>query len=181
MSIHSFRLFLIIIFSIVALALIIIGIIIFIKWRKKRKKEDLTLSRNSINEINLKTSRNEPVSNRHIYNNNNNINNDGNNINNNINNNSISKKVKKEKDFLTKEMKINGYLDCFLKPVKYSLINVFNESCPIDLIPFNENEEVSVTKCLHAFHYNCIKKYLLENENHHEYKCPICLTVLFEV
>ena len=97
------------------------------------------------------------------------------------NNNSIQKKVKREKDFLSKEMKINGYLECFLKPVKYSLINVFNESCPIDLIPFNENEEVSVTKCLHAFHYNCIKKYLLENDNHHEYKCPICLTVLFEV
>ena len=161
MKINSFRLFLIILLSLVVLALIIIGIILIVKCYKKRKKEDLTLS----NEINRKTSTRETIPNIHIYN----------------NNNSIQKKVKKDKDFLSKEKKINGYLECFLKPVKYSLINVFNESCPIDLIPFNENEEVSVTKCLHAFHYNCIKKYLLENENHHEYKCPICLTVLFEV
>ncbi len=167
MKINSFRLFLIILLSLVVLALIIIGIILIVKCYKKRKKEDLTLSTNSINEINRKTSIREPIPNIHIYNNN--------------NNNSIQKKVKKEKDFLSKEKKINGYLECFLKPVKYSLINVFNESCPIDLIPFTEKEEVSVTKCLHAFHYNCIKKYLLENENHHEYKCPICLTVLFEV
>ena len=168
MKIDSFRLFLIILLSLVVLALIIIGIIIYVKWYKKRKKkkEYLTSSRNSISEINQKTSIREPIPNIHIYMN---------------NNNSIQKKVKREKDFLSKEMKINGYLECFLKPVKYSLINVFNESCPIDLIPFNENEEVSVTKCLHAFHYNCIKKYLLENDNHHEYKCPICLTVLFEV
>ena len=71
----------------------------------------------------------------------------------------VPKKLKKEKDFLSKEMKIKGYLDCFLKPVKFSLIKVYNESCPIDLIPFNEIDEVSVTKCLHAFHYNCIKNY----------------------
>ena len=78
-------------------------------------------------------------------------------------------------------MRINAYCDCFLKPVKYSLIKVYNESCPIDLIPFSPDDEVSVTKCLHSFHYNCIKKYLLENEDHNKLKCPICLTVLLEL
>ena len=78
-------------------------------------------------------------------------------------------------------MRINAYCDCFLKPVKYSLIKVYNESCPIDLIPFSPDDEVSVTKCLHSFHYNCIKKYLLENKDHNKLKCPICSTVLLEL
>ena len=33
-----------------------------------------------------------------------------------------------------------------------------------DLIKFDENNLISVTKCNHGFHYDCIKKYLFENE-----------------
>ena len=172
MKIDSIRIFLIIILSLAGLALIIIGIILLIKKFKKSKNEEIISEEkhnsNSNNEIRITSSIVAPI----------NLHTSVHQFNNDIN---IPKKDKKEKDVLTKEMKIKGYLDCFLKPVKYSLIKVYNESCPIDLIPFIENDEVSVTKCLHAFHYNCIKKYLLENENHNEYKCPICLTVLFEV
>ncbi len=172
MKIDSVRIFLIIILSLAGLALIIIGIILLIKRFKKSKNEEIISevkhNNNSNNEIKLASSVVSPI----------NLHTSVHQFDNDINK---QKKEKREKDILTKEMKIKGYLDCFLKPVKYSLIKVYNESCPIDLIPFNENDEVSVTKCLHAFHYNCIKNYLLENENHNEYKCPICLTVLFEV
>ena len=171
MKIDSFRLFLIILLSLAALALIIIGIVLLIKYFKKSKKV-VIISNSNNDSINAVKNNGASVI-EHIS-----INTSVNNFNETTN---IPKKVKKEKDFLSKEKKIKGYLDCFLKPVKFSLIKVYNESCPIDLIPFNEIDEVSVTKCLHAFHYDCIKKYLLENENHNEYKCPICLTPLFEV
>ena len=173
MVINIFRLFLIIIICLVCLVLIIIGIIYIVKCYKKNKTKDILPLNSSINSIGP-SSVEKQISIIRTTHNNNNINN------NNNNNNIIQKKIKK-KDYLTKEMKINAFCDCFLKPVKFSLIKVFNESCPIDLVPFKENEEVSVTKCLHAFHYNCIKKYLLENENNNELKCPICLTVLLEM
>ena len=171
MKIDSFRLFLIILLSLAALALIIIGIILLIKWFKKSKKVVIISNSNndSINVVNKNASSITDSITIHTS------------VNNFNERNNVPKKLKKEKEILSKEMKIKGYLDCFLKPVKFSQIKVYNESCPIDLIPFNENDEVSVTKCLHAFHYDCIKKYLMENENHKEFKCPICLTLFFEV
>ena len=157
MEINSFRLFLIIIICLVILVIIIIGIIYIVKWYRKMKKKDISHLDSSVNSTGTSSVEN-PIS-RIV----------------------ITHQKKNKKDFLTKEAKINAFCECFLKPVKYSLIKVFNESCPIDLIPFKENEEISVTKCLHAFHYNCIKKYLLENEKNNEFKCPICLTVLLEM
>ena len=157
MEINSFRLFLIIIICLVILVIIIIGIIYIVKWYRKMKKKDISRLDSSVNSTGTSSVEN-PIS-RIV----------------------ITHQKKNKKDFLTKEAKINAFCECFLKPVKYSLIKVFNESCPIDLIPFKENEEISVTKCLHAFHYNCIKKYLLENEKNNEFKCPICLTVLLEM
>ena len=105
MKIDSFRLFLIILLSLVVLALIIIGIIIYVKWYKKRKKkkEDLTSSRNSISEINQKTSIREPIPNIHIYMN---------------NNNSIQKKVKREKDFFIKRNENKWLFGMLLKTCK---------------------------------------------------------------
>ena len=93
----------------------------------------------------------------------------------------VRKILKKVDDELNKllALRIKAYLDCFLKPVKYNLINVYNDSCPIDLVKFQENNDISVTKCHHGFHYNCIKKYLYENENNKEIKCPVCLSPLF--
>ena len=163
MEINSFRLFLIIIICLVILVIIIIGIIYIVKWYRKMKKKDISRLDSSVNSTGTSSVEN-PIS-RIVITHHDNHNN----------------QKKNKKDFLSKEAKINAFCECFLKPVKYSLIKVFNESCPIDLIPFKENEEISVTKCLHAFHYNCIKKYLLENENNNEFKCPICLTVLLEM
>ena len=163
MKIDTFRIGLIVIICCILLFLVILGIIMLIKWFKKRKKRKYQLNISINNSISQTTRSERPtlVSPDSL-------------------NNNIVPKVKK-KDYLSKEMKINAYCDCFLKPVKYSSIQVYNESCPIDLIPFSPDDEVSVTKCLHSFHYNCIKKYLLENDDHNQLKCPICLTVLLEL
>ena len=163
MKIDTLRIGLIVIISCVLVFLIILGIILLIKWFKKRKRMKFTLNTSINNSIRQSIPSDRPSMASPDS----------------VNNNIIQKEKKKE--YLSKEMKIKAYCDCFLKPVKYSLIKAYNESCPIDLIPFSPVDEVSVTKCLHSFHYNCIKKYLLENEDHNELKCPICLTVLLEL
>ena len=167
MHIDSFRLFLIIIICLVILLLIIIGIVIIIKRFKRTKIKIVNSRENTINGTNIRTSINSispfPMG-----------------LNTNNNSNNIQKKTNK-KEYLSKETKINAFCDCFLKPVKYSLVKIYNESCPIDLIPFSPEDEVSVTKCYHGFHFNCIKKYLLENEENKEFKCPICLTTILEI
>ena len=167
MHIDSFRLFLIIIICLVIFVLIIIGIVIIIKRFKRTKIKIVNSRENTINGTNIRTSINSisPFS-------------MGLNTNNNSNN--IQKKTNK-KEYLSKEMKINAFCDCFLKPIKYSLVKVYNESCPIDLVPFSPEDEVSVTKCYHGFHFNCIKKFLLENEENKEFKCPICSTIILEI
>ena len=169
MVITSFHIFLIIIFSLIAIFLIVISIVCLIKKlnlkNKNKNKSNPTIEEFRPNSITstLQTSQSTegtafpfPISQE-------------------------NEKEKYNKDYLSKEAKINAFCNCFLKPVKFSSIKVYNDSCPIDLTPFNENDDVSVTKCSHAFHFNCIKKYLLENESNNEYKCPICLTPLFEI
>ncbi len=167
MHIDSFRLFLIIIICLVIFVLIIIGIVIIIK-RFKRRKIKIISRENKINGTNVGTSIERTLSPFPF----------GFNTNNSSNN--IQKKTNK-KEYLSKEMKINAFCDCFLKPIKYSLVKVYNESCPIDLVPFSPEDEVSVTKCYHGFHFNCIKKFLLENEENKEFKCPICSTTILEI
>jgi len=162
MEINSFRLALIIIISIIVIVLIIIAFVMLYMKKLRRAKINTVIERNA--SINIFGQSNSLYVTTFTPNNNNNL-----------------EKTAKKKDNLSKEIKINAFCACFLRPVKYSLIKVYNESCPIDLIPFNENDEISVTKCLHAFHYNCIRKYLLENSNSNEFKCPICLSVLFEL
>ena len=158
---NTFRIFLIIIIIVVALTLVILGIIFLIKYIRKRKnykkKEQQELSQNSTNETsqqstNLSSSQNQNVLTTQKY---------------------LEKKLK------SREIKINAFCECFLKPVKYNLIKIYNDKCPIDLIKFDENNLISVTKCNHGFHYDCIKKYLFENEKSDKLKCPICLSVLF--
>ena len=166
MEINTFHIFLIVIIIIVALVLIILGIIYLIKCIRKRKnnnmkKEQQELSQNSTNETS------QPSTNLSFPQN--------------QNQNVLSTQKYLEKKIQTKEVKINAYCECFLKPVKYDLIKIYNDSCPIDLIKFNENDLISVTKCQHGFHYDCIKKYLLENEKNEEFKCPICLSPLFNL
>ena len=158
---NTFRIFLIIIIIIVALTLVILGIIFLIKYIRKRKnekkKEQQELSQNSTNETsqqstNLSSSQNQNV---------------------------LTSQKYLEKKLQSREIKINAFCECFLKPVKYNLIKIYNDKCPIDLIKFDENNLISVTKCYHGFHYDCIKKYLFENEKSDILKCPICLSVLF--
>ena len=161
MEVNTFRIFLIIRIIIVALTLIILGIIFLIKYIRKRKnykkKEQQELSQNSTNETsqqstNLSSSQNQNV---------------------------LTSQKYLEKKLQSREIKINAFCECFLKPVKYNLIKTYNDKCPIDLIKFDENNLISVTKCYHGFHYDCIKKYLFENEKSDKLKCPICLSVLF--
>ena len=158
MMINTFRLILIIIISIVVVILIILGIIFLVRYVKKKKKNENAqqeISTNSTNE----TSQNSNI-------------------------NYITQKIlkpHKEKNVDLREVKINAFCECFLKPVKYDKIKIFNDTCAIDLVKFKENNYISVTKCNHGFHYDCIKKYLFENEKNQELKCPICLNVLFSM
>ena len=164
MKFDSFRLSILITICVVIIVLIIITIIILIKKYTKKssskneKKENFDNSQSPTSAQSQHISIIPPSQNE----------------------NTTNTIIKLKKDILSKENKINAFCDCFLKPVKYSLIKIYNESCPIDLVPFNQKDEISVTKCLHGFHFNCIKKYLLENEKNNEFKCPICLTVLFD-
>ena len=167
MVITSFHIFLIIIFSLIAVFLIVISIVCFIKKlnlekNNNNKHTNKELRPNSI----TSTIQSSQSAEGAVFP---------------FPNFQEEEKEKYNKDYLTKEVKINAFCNCFLKPVKFSSIKVYNDSCPIDLTPFNENDNVSVTKCSHAFHFNCIKKYLLENESNNEFKCPICLTTLFEI
>ena len=155
MEINTFRIILIVIIIIVALVLIILGIIYLIKCIRKRKnnnmkKEQQELSQNSTNETS------QPSTNLSFPQN--------------QNQNVLSTQKYLEKKIQTREVKINAYCECFLKPIKYDLIKIFTE-----------NDLISVTKCHHGFHYDCIKKYLLENEKNEEFKCPICLSPLFNL
>ena len=164
MEINTFHIFLIVIIIIVALVLIILGIIYLIKCIRKRKnnnmkKEQQELSQNSTNETSQPSTNLSFPQNQNV----------------------LSTQKYLEKKIQTREVKINAYCECFLKPVKYDLIKIYNDSCPIDLIKFTENDLISVTKCHHGFHYDCIKKYLLENEKNEEFKCPICLSPLFNL
>ena len=158
---NTFRIFLIIIIIIVVLTLIILGIIFLIKYIRKRKnekkKEQQELSQNSTNETSQQST----------------------NLSSSQNQNALTSQKYLEKKLKSREIKINAFCECFLKPVKYNLIKIYNDKCPIDLIKFDENNLISVTKCNHGFHYDCIKKYLFENEKSDKLKCPICLSVLF--
>ena len=81
----------------------------------------------------------------------------------------------RKKEYLIKENEVKKFCDIILKPVKYSKVNIYNKICTIDLIAFNQNDEISVTNCSHGFHFNCIRKYLLENVNKKKVICcPNC-------
>ena len=159
MKMDSFRILLIIIISSVGLTLIILGIIYLIKYIKKRKnkkkEQQQELSISSTNETSQPSTN---ISNSQ---------------------NILTPKQFSEKKFKSKQVKINAFCDCFLKPVKYNLIKIYNDTCAIDLVKFEEDNYISVTKCHHGFHFNCIKKYLFENEKNKELRCPVCLSVLF--
>ena len=167
MVITSFHIFLIIIFSLIAIFLIVISIVCFIKKLnlKNNNKNKHTIKDFRPNSISSTLQSSQSTEGTVIP----------------FPTSLEKEKEKYNKDYLSREVKINAFCNCFLKPVKLSSIKVYNDSCPIDLTPFNENDVVSVTKCSHAFHFNCIKKYLLENESNNEFKCPICLTTLFEI
>jgi hypothetical protein len=167
MVITSFHIFLIIVFSLIVIFLIVISIVCFIKKLKLKNNNKVKHTTEEIRPNSIASTLQSSVST------------EGTAFPNPVP--PENKKEKYNKDYLSKEMKINAFCNCFLKPLKFSLIKVYNDSCPIDLVPFNENDDVSVTKCSHAFHFNCIKNYFLENESNNEFKCPICLTPLFEM
>ena len=156
MEINTFRIILIIIISVVVLTIIIVGIIYLKKCIKKRKLKEKGQPELSISSTNETSQPSANIS---------------------VNQNNL--KLFSEKKYNSREVKINAFCECFLKPVKYDLIEVYNETCPIDLVKFNEDNYISVTKCHHGFHYDCIKKYLFENKKNKELKCPVCLSKLF--
>ena len=151
MKMNTFRIILIVIILIVVLTVIVIGIIYLIKYIKKRRAKKTNQNELSNNSINTST---QPSTNL-----------------------SVSQNVLNTPRII----KINAFCECFLKPVKYNKIKIYNDSCPIDFIKFKENGDISVTQCYHGFHYDCIRKYLLEKETNDLIKCPICNSPLFSL
>ena len=151
MKMNSFRIILIVIILVVVLTLVVIGIIFLIKYIKKKKANKNNQSELSNTSTNTST---QPSTNLSLSQNN-------------INS--------------QRTIKINAFCECFLKPVRYNLIKIYNDSCPIDLVKFKENSDISVTKCYHGFHYDCIRKYLFEKEKSNVINCPVCNSQLFSL
>lgn len=51
-----------------------------------------------------------------------------------------------------------------------------DDNCSICLDPYKEGDDVSILKCSHIFHKNCIQPYLKE----YNHKCPLCKTAAGE-
>ena len=87
-------------------------------------------------------------------------------VNNNNNQNQIdnNKKLKKKKKvYLFKNI---------LTPIYYSEKNEKNcTNCTICLDNFSNKDFICLTPCMHAFHYKCIKEYILKTDN---CNCPNC-------
>lgn len=155
-------LFSVIIFS--AVIFIIVAVVVLICTFHKLKKRKLNQENNpeiSNNQGNRRGDRNLTNSNRGTDR---------------SSNSSISRKERELKlleNFISKE----------IIPEKFSEVKLknkpFNNSCPIDLEDFIDESIVSMTKCSHLFHYNCITGYFRDNLSLPEYKCPICNTTLF--
>lgn len=72
-----------------------------------------------------------------------------------------------------RKKQIEEILSKELRPRKYSEdIGKYNISCTICLEDYNQKSLISVTKCNHVFHYECITKWL--HENILEPRCPNC-------
>ena len=59
------------------------------------------------------------------------------------------------------DLDIKLYKDCS---------NNVSKNCVICLLDFEDNDEITLLKCSHCFHKNCIFKWLKNNSN----QCPIC-------
>jgi hypothetical protein len=57
-----------------------------------------------------------------------------------------------------------------IKKIKYKSNDVFNASCPISLIDFEEDQEVISLPCNHCFLPESIEKWLQEEKA----ECPVC-------
>ena len=70
----------------------------------------------------------------------------------------------------------NFHLKCSCLFYDY-LISPKNEKCPICLNLFTSLERILYLRCEHAFHEDCISKWLLISTDYKNYsKCPMCMT-----
>ena len=106
-------------------------------------------------------------------------------INNNINNlnNIYINNVNIINNMNTDRMGLMNYLTT-LKPIKFKDIqkdikDINNMKCTIDLENFEPESDVILTKCLHLFHYDCLKTFIEKNKNKKELNCPLCFTNLY--
>jgi cbb3-type cytochrome oxidase subunit 3 len=160
-----------------------------IYYKKKKKREQDLLNR--INFINLQLQIQPPgTNNNNILNNNNNILNNDNNLNQNeeiqpssniilnniinvLNHNELEHINENQAKIKMTKTLINNYLDNELKGKKFSSINDKKiTKCTICIEDFQDENIVSVTPCNHIFHFECIKKWMINDINH--IKCPLC-------
>ena len=65
------------------------------------------------------------------------------------------------------------------KEVQKEVNEIINTKCPIDIENFLPEDDVILTKCLHLFHYDCLKTFIEKNKTKKEFKCPLCNNPLF--
>ena len=60
-----------------------------------------------------------------------------------------------------------------IKTIKFSEINdpkIDEKKCSICMTKFADDDDISILKCNHIFHEDCIKEWLKD----YNYKCPVC-------
>jgi hypothetical protein len=65
------------------------------------------------------------------------------------------------------------------KEVQKEVNEIINPKCPIDIENFLPEDDVILTKCLHIFHYDCLKTFVEKNKTKKEFRCPLCNNPLF--
>ena len=80
----------------------------------------------------------------------------------------------REEEFKKKRMhKLHIILQEDLKPIEFQeKLEKLDNNCTICLNEFIKGDFISITKCNHVFHHNCIKKWL--TKNYVDPKCPNC-------
>ena len=68
-----------------------------------------------------------------------------------------------------------------LKSIKFKEIknDTTETKCPIDMENFELDSDIILTKCIHMFHYECLKMYIEKNNYLKELKCPLCNCILY--
>ena len=89
--------------------------------------------------------------------------------------------IKKEEFNTERNEFMNNLLKNFKKE-KFKDIKekTLNNSCPIEMTPFDDNCDIIFGSSHHTVHYECLKKHVMKNMNLKEIKCFLCNNSLYK-